>query len=664
MNSLLQFPPKPEALPEINAVLFCGGGGADVGIEEAGHQVHLAINHDPEAIQMHKANFPGCQHFTQNVWQVSPRDATRGRRVKILWASPDCKHFSRAKGAALLDRNIRDLAWVVVKWAEEVHPEYVFMENVPEFLSWCDLIQAKDAKGRLKFDSKGNPIWVPNKELIDKNGLGNIFKKWQRKLRKAGYRFEYRVYRVCDMGVPTTRERLFMIARKGGLPIVWPKPTHGPAESLEVQKGKLKPYKPAADCIDWNHPTKSIFGRKKNLAENTLRRIAAGIQRFVKVNPYLVATTAANQTVHGSAPHIITNTSGHGPNSIQAPAPTVTTGNHHYLSTPFMVKSNHTAPYYHCFRGQSLQDPLQTVTQAPGFSLCAPNLQAMTVIKNFTGVVGQDARKPLGTVTSVDHNSIAAASLTRDFGMSVGQSLHIPAPTVMASGQGKIRLTAASITKMRRGCVGHSVEDPIHTVAAESEHHALTAAHISKMRGSNIGSRVNDPLQTVSAGGNHHGLALAHALKFYGTNIGFPVDSPMHAVTTKHRHGLVESLTQGYRAEDVKKLLCWARRPKEWGMGVRDEWDLLLTDAFEGQVVLEGDVYVISDIGFRMLQPRELARAQGFKEDFVLDPNFKGKPLSKRAQVKMIGNSVPPDMAKLLIQANVPAEENETTVAA
>lgn len=507
----------PEPREPLNVVLFAGGGGADVGIEAAGFPVHVAINHDPEAVAMHKANFPECRHFTQNVWNVSPLWATQGHPVRILWASPDCKHFSRAKGSALLDRNVRDLAWVVVKWAEEVRPEYIFLENVPEFLTWCDLVPAFDTKGRPKLHRKtGKQLMVPDRRQIDENGLGNNFKAWARRLRRAGYSLDHRELAACDYGTPTTRQRLFMVARRDRMPISWPKPTHAPAWAPQALSGEQESHASAASCIDWSLPCPSIFEREKPLREKSMLRIARGLSKFV-LN----------------------------------------------IQEPFIVDSSGVRA-----------------------------LHATHVVRQFGTSTGSDPRRPLGTVT--------------------------------AGGGAKT---------------------------------GLCMAHISKFRGTNVGTRVHEPLHTISAGGRHHGLVLAHALKYYSTNIGFAMDRPTHAVTTKHRHGLVTSSTEGPHTAEIHELLCWARRhPWQWPAGQVDEWGELLADAFEGQLIYRGEVYAIADVGFRMWQPRELARAQGFDDSFILDPELNGRPISKRAQIKMIGNSVPPQFPEALIRCNITRE--------
>lgn len=365
----------------INVVLFAGGGGADEGMKRAGLPVHVAINHDAEAIAMHKANFPECEHHIQDIWKVSPAYATRGRKVQVLWASPDCSHFSKAKGGKPRDQKIRDLAWGVIRWAEDARPQQIFLENVEEFQGWCDLIQARNKDGSLKYTKKGKPYMIPDKSKIDKKGFGNLFKQWRNALRKLGYKMEFRLLRACDFGAPTSRRRFFMIARCDGVKVRWPEPTHGHPDSPKVKSGELEPYRTAAECIKWDIPTKSIFERKKDLAYNTLRRIAAGVQKFVKntENPFIVNLT------HGGRLE-----------GLQEPFKTIT-GAHRgekAFVTPRIVN--------HGYKRQTCVSSTTTATLAP---VERSTLTACAMLKHYTGVVGQDMRKPLGTVTSKDHHS-------------------------------------------------------------------------------------------------------------------------------------------------------------------------------------------------------------------------------------------------------------------
>jgi DNA (cytosine-5)-methyltransferase 1 len=457
----------PDRGPEIIVDLFAGGGGASEGIRTAlGRDPDVAINHDPEAIAMHAENHPGCKHYCQDVWSVSPSWATKGRPVALLWASPDCTHFSKAKGGQPnRDEKRRDLAWVIEKWAREVRPRTICMENVEEFKTWGPL-------------RDGRPI---------KEAAGTTFRAFVRSLRRLGYSVSWRELRACDYGAPTIRKRFFLVAQHHGA-VVWPEPTHGP--------GRKRPYRTAADCIDWSAPCPSIFERKKPLAEATCRRIAKGVMKYV---------------VNNKAGAFIVNHCG--------------------------AKSTHAE-----FLGCGLDDPVTTQTTG---SRHRSALVASFLAKHYTGVTGSDLRHPLGTITTTDH-------------------------------------------------------------------HSLVAAHIAKMRGTNVGSPMDDPLHTISAGGTHHALVASFLTKYYGQGGSQSLNTPAGTVTCRDRFGLVT-------------------------------------------VHIAGETYVLTDIGMRMLQPRELYRAQGFPDSYVID-QAAGKPLAKKAQVRMCGNSVSPPNAAAIVRANVRGE--------
>tara|TARA_B100000508_G_C11451170_1_gene274152 strand:- start:368 stop:1789 length:1422 start_codon:yes stop_codon:yes gene_type:complete len=449
---------------------FAGGGGASSGIEMAtGRSVDIAINHDPDAIAMHAMNHPETKHYCESVWDVNPREAVNGLPVGLCWLSPDCKHFSKAKGGKPVEKKIRGLAWVAVRWAATVKPRVIMLENVEEFKNWGPIVDGKPCPDR----------------------KGKTFQSFVRALERQGYKVEFKELRACDYGAPTIRKRLFMVARRDGMPIVWPKPTHGVPGTPEVKSGKLAPWRTAAECIDWSIPCPSIFERKKPLAENTLKRIAKGIQKFVieSASPFLVQTGYGERK--GQSPRAL---------NINAPLGTVVAGGvKHALVSAFLAK-------------------------------------------HYTGVTGAPVDTPTPTVTTVDNN-------------------------------------------------------------------ALVTSHIIKMRGTNIGHRADEPAHTITAGGLHLGEVRAFLLKYYGTNIGHPADQPLQTITTKERFGLV---------------------------------------------TIHGVDYQIIDIGMRMLQPRELFKAQGFSDDYIIDVDPSGKPISKTKQVARCGNAVPPPFAKALVEANLP----------
>lgn len=480
---------------ELVVDLFAGGGGASTGIEQAiGRHVDIAINHDPEAVALHAMNHPQTEHFVSDVFEVDPRQVTEGRPVGLLWASPDCKHFSKAKGGKPVSKKIRSLAWVVVKWARLVQPRTIFLENVEEFQTW----------GPLAADGRPCPV---------RKGL--TFRRWVRELEREGYVVEWRELRACDFGAPTTRKRLFLVARRDGAPIVWPQPTHG---------NGMKAYKTAADCIDWSIPAPSIFDRTRPLAENTLRRIARGVMRYV-VN----------------------------------------------AAQPFIVPVTHPGDV----RVQPIDEPLRTITSAQRgeFALAVPTL----VQTGYGERPGQAPR-------SLD--------------------LHAPLGTVV-SGQ-KHALVAAFLAKHYTGVVGSAMDRPVDTVTA-TDHNALVTSSLVKLRGTSSAASTGEPLHTVSAQGTHHAEVRALLLKYYGSDQAPRLNEPLHTVTTKDRFALV---------------------------------------------VVKGEIYAIADIGMRMLEPRELYRAQGFPDSYVIDQRADGTLLPKHAQVRMCGNSVCPPIAAALVRAN------------
>lgn len=306
---------------------FAGGGGASTGIEQAlGRAVDLAINHDEDAIRMHEANHPATTHIRNNIWQIDPKEVTRGRHVELAWFSPDCKHFSKAKGGKPREKSIRDLAWVVVLWAERVKPDVILLENVEEFRTW-------------------GPLCEENKPI--KERAGETFDQWCKALRKAGYKIQFRELRACDYGAPTIRKRFFMVARRDGKPIVWPEPTHGKPGSPEVLSGKRLPWRTAADIIDWSIPCPSIFERERPLVEKTLRRIAHGIMKFVINNPSPFIVPICN-----------TNWAGDRFYPGDEPLRTITTakGGEMALVSPHITKFRNSAI------GHAADEPLATVT--------------------------------------------------------------------------------------------------------------------------------------------------------------------------------------------------------------------------------------------------------------------------------------------------------------
>ncbi len=372
---------------------FAGGGGASTGIELAiGRSVDIAINHDPEAILMHKTNHPTTKHYCEDVWEVDPVEAVGNNKVALTWFSPDCKHFSKAKGGKPVDKKVRGLAWIVLKWAAKVRPRVIILENVEEFQTWGPV-------------RKGKPI---------KSKRGQTFRMWKSQLESLGYKIEHRELKACDYGAPTTRRRFFMIARCDGKPITWPRPTHSDPEQLEARLGLLKPWRTAAEIIDWSIPCPSIFTRKKPLAENTMRRIARGFQKFVIDNP---------------SPFIVRiGQTGFGGDGLQYPLEhpltTITTKAEHLLITPFLT-SYHSETQPGEVRGLSLDNPIHTLDTSNRFGLVTA-----FIARQFKSSTGHKLDVPLGTITTVDKSNLVTAFLLKYYGSDIGQKLNEPLHTI------------------------------------------------------------------------------------------------------------------------------------------------------------------------------------------------------------------------------------------
>ncbi len=432
-------------LDEIIVDNFAGGGGASTGIElAAGRPVNIAINHDAAAILLHKTNHPYTEHIQASVWDVDPEEVCAGRPVGLAWFSPDCKHFSKAKGAALVDRNIRGLAWIVLRWAGTVRPRVIILENVEEFKTWGPV-------------RKGKPV---------KSKSGQTFRKWLSQLEALGYAVEYRELVAADYGAPTTRKRFVLIARCDGQPIRWPERTHAPRDSEEVKSGKCKPWRSAAEIIDWTVPMYSIFASKQEikekygvnavrpLADNTLRRIIRGVDKFtiksgkpfiVECNPTMEPFTFSNTGGSVGSPadapvHTIRTAGGQvlaaanliqyhteqseevRANGLDASLPTVDASNRYGLTAAHLVE------FYGNGQAIDPEDPMHTVTSHDREAVVSAHIQ-----KFYGGVIGEEATKPLPTVTAVDHNALAAAHVVEFKGQDIGQTPDKPLRTITAS---------------------------------------------------------------------------------------------------------------------------------------------------------------------------------------------------------------------------------------
>lgn len=440
---------------EITVDGFCGGGGWSTGFEFAiGRPVDIGINHDKYAIAMHKKNHPFTEHYNENIFEVDPYKATKGRPVGWAHFSPDCTHFSRAKGGTPVKKSIRGLAWVVTKWAGTVHPRIISMENVPEFMTWGPLCARRDKNGRIyKIDGtladKG--VYVPYSEqqlVPDKKKQGKTFKRFIEVMKYLGYECEWKILTASDYGAPTIRKRLFIIFRNDGKPIVFPKPTHGNPKSEEVKNGKLLPWHTAAECINWDLECPSIFERKKPLAENTLKRIAKGIQKFVIENP-----------------------------------------------NPFIIQVNHGGDN---FRGQEVDKPMPTITAKHGFGIVAPTLIQYHGEQSKNEVRGQILEKPLQTVDTANRYGLVTAFMSKYFGgnyQGCGSSVDEPLHTITAVDHNA--LAAVHITQFNNHCIGQKVDEPLKTITCGEGHFGEVRAFLIKYYSGESGQKVNEPLHTI-----------------------------------------------------------------------------------------------------------------------------------------------------------------------
>jgi DNA (cytosine-5)-methyltransferase 1 len=694
-------------LEEIEIDGFAGGGGTSTGLEGAlGRSPAVAINHDKIALAMHEVNHPETEHIQSEIWEVHPRKATRGRPVGLGWFSPDCKHFSKAKGGKPVEKKIRGLAWVVVHWANVVAPRIIIVENVEEFQTW----------GPLGADNKPCPIQK-----------GHTFKRWIGELERLGYVVEWRELRACDYGAPTIRKRLFLIARRDGEPIIWPMPTHGDPKSDAVKSGRLKPWRTAAEIIDWSLPCPSIFDTAEEIMEKyglravrplqpaTMARIAKGVKRYVldAAKPFIVnlthhgegqaqavddplaTVTAAHRGEKAVVTPFVTGVGGRmaqtEPRAADQPAQTLTAKADSVLVAPYLARTAHgDVDKNGKKRGQgthSLQDPHGTVLASPDHALITPFISAAqqggsvrpvddplhtvtasnkdqnqiivpTLIQTGYGErAGQEPRvpgldKPLGTAVAggVKHGLIAP-HLTKFRANSVGSGMDEPAPTVTANsfikragGAAPIGLVAPHLMTMRNAQKpfneankpthtitsggahmhlvaafmaqhnylepGHDAREPVSTIVGKGSTQAVVSAGLTVLKGSDRrDSEIDAPAPTATAQGGHIAETRAFLTKYYGVDQDPRLEEPLHTATAKDRFGLCT-------------------------------------------VDIEGETYVITDIGMRMLTPRELFRAQGFPDSYIIDRKPDGSPITKTEQVSKCGNSVCPPMAAALVKAN------------
>ena len=480
---------------------FAGGGGASTGIELAtGYSVDIAINHDPEAIRMHKANHPNTKHYCENVWAVDPVKACGGHPVGLAWFSPDCKHFSKAKGGKPKDKNIRGLAWVACRWAGLVRPNVIMLENVEEFKTWGPL------------NRRHHPI---------KSKQGKTFKKFVQQLTNLGYEVQFRELVAADYGAPTMRKRFFMIARCDGKQIVWPEPTHGPADSEEVKAGLLKPYVGAYTQIDFSRPCPSIFDTSEEikekygiravrpLAPKTMERIARGLKKFVLENPEPFIIPIGYGERKGQAPRV---------HDIEKPLPTIVGSGKHYLCEPYMVQIGQTG--FTADRSKDVREPLTTIVSKNEHCLIEPKL-APYMGTNTTNHPGGSCEDPIHTITTGNQQCLISPTLIQ---------YH----------------SETSKDEVR----GQTIEDPIMTVDG-SNRYGLVTSFLSKFYKSGIGQDEREPLHTITTSAGHFGEVRAFLIKYYGDATGQDIEKPLDTVTTKDRFGLVTIEGVDYQIVDI-----------------------------------------------------------------------------------------------------------------
>lgn len=678
---------------------FAGGGGASTGIElAAGRPVAIAINHDPDAILLHKTNHPYTEHLQASVWDVDPVEVCRGRPVGLAWFSPDCKHFSKAKGSALVDKKIRGLAWITLRWAAKVRPRVIMLENVEEFQTWGPV-------------RKGKPV---------KKHKGKTFRKFIAQLTDLGYVVEYRELVAADFGAPTTRKRFVLVARCDGKPIVWPERTHAPRDSEEVKTGKCKPWRSAAEIIDWSIPGYSIFASRQDIWEkfgvraqrplkpNTLRRIIRGIDKFTirSGKPFIVPIGYGERK--GQAPRV---------QDIADPVGTVVARDKFGLAqpmvAPFAVECNHGGDGH----TRSINEPVNTVTGKYTGGVAASVLAPVT-LSNTGGSVGDSAAGPVHTIRTAGGQVLASANL-----MSIGQTgggdrirdMREPVPTTVSKQEccavaanliqyhteqtEKVRgqsmadpimtvdssnrygLSSVNLVEYYGNGNPLDITDPMHTVTAH-DREAIVSAHIQKYFGGVIGEDAREPLPTVTAV-DHNALAAVHVEKYFAggyKGCGDSAGAPLSTVTVEPRHGVAAAHVVEFKGQDLGQPMDKPLRTITASWSEFAECKAVLTKApnqnfghwpeirsllneycgynlADDEVILliiRGAAYYISDITLRMLTPRELYKAMGFPDDYIIERDHEGNVYPKDKQVARCGNAVCPPLAEAMVRANLP----------
>lgn len=639
---------------------FAGGGGASTGIEMAtGYSVDIAINHDPEAIKMHKANHPNTKHYCEDVWQVDPVEACKGHPVALAWFSPDCKHFSKAKGGKPKDKFIRGLAWVACRWAGLVRPRVIMLENVEEFKTWGPLNRGH------------HPI---------KSKQGATFRKFVSQLEELGYVVEFRELVAADYGAPTMRKRFFLIARCDGKPIVWPDPTHAPADSEEVKEGLLKPYVGAYTQLDFSLPCPSIFDTTEEikekygiravrpLAPKTMERIARGLKKFVidNADPFIVPIGYGERK--GQEPRV---------HDVKNPLPTIVSSGKHYLCAPTLIQY-HSETASGEVRGQKIDEPIMTVDGSNRYGLVTSFLS-----KFYKSGTGQDVREPLHTVTtSAGHFGEVRAFLER---YDVCESNRCNKRTD--------RPRNNTCEKRRK-----VLEDIEQTVQQNGYNSDRSEENGSELEIWISGCGCLEGLETV-----FDACSQSNVGDFCRNNTGRDGYQPQEREQSGQQvrePGSCDEKSESYpcdknRAENLQQLsgevfrecertaekgnVVFSDRKGTWdipdscvpcsefqahtlikyygqgtGQDIKDPLDTVTAQDRFGLVTISGVEYQIVDIGLRMLEPRELYGCQGFPEDYIIDHDYTGKVYPRSEQVRRCGNAVCPPIPMALVKANMP----------
>lgn len=652
---------------EVFIDLFSGGGGASMGIEAAtAIPVFAAVNHNPDAIAMHMTNHPYTKHYQTSVWDVDPLTVCEGRPVGLLWASPDCTHFSKARGGKPVNKNIRSLSWVVLKWALEVRPRVLMMENVEEIQTWGPLIYIK----------RGNEkVWVPDPEHTGETFLafigmltsgvpgdhpaleeachylhiGQDDPRRQKLIDGLGYNVEYRELVAADYGAPTTRKRFVLCGRCDGKPVVWPERSYAPRNSPEVKSGKCKPWRSAAEIIDWSLPSYSIFDTKEQikekfgvyairpLADNTMKRVICGVDKhsIKSHSPFLVECN------HSGGGHI---------GNIYEPLNTVTGKYTGSVAQPVMAPWTVTNTTNSI--GAPVSQPVHTVTSAGNQILASASL--MCIGQTGGGDRLRDIREPVPTVVSKQEACLLSANLiqyhTETTETARTADLCHPINTVDTSN--RYGLATAQLVEYYGNGQSVGVGEPLHTVTSH-DRDALALVHIQKYFSggyTGCGDDAGAPLSTVTAL-PRHGLCAAHVVKFKGQELGTSPAAPVPTIVAQSgAGGYAECRAVLAKVDSGQSLGHWpkirALLNKYCGYQLQDNEIILL--------LIHGIAYFIADILLRMLTPRELYNAMGFPPDYIIDRDHLGRPYPKTKQVARCGNAVCPPMAAAMVKANFP----------